>query len=61
MQDLDCSHDSLDVVIGGDAFLDLKDDLSGFIGTFCFEVVALGLCGLVYHDLHWISMTNIDL
>jgi hypothetical protein len=39
-------------VIGRDAFLDLKDNLSGLVGTFCFEVVTLGLCGLVYHDLH---------
>lgn len=57
---LDCIHRSLDVVIRRDTLLDFKDNLSGLVGALCFEVIALGLCGFEYHNLHRVRMTNIE-
>lgn len=50
--------ENLNVVIRRDALFDLEDNLSGLVGAFRFEIIALGLCGFVYDNLHKISRTT---
>jgi hypothetical protein len=56
-----CVGDDSAVMIGSNAFFYLKDNLCGFVGTFCFKIISfIGFCGFVYHDLSIISILGLE-